>query len=224
MLTDKYSFVNTSKIIPPDLLRLFVYVLHTEMLDCFENHSLRVSKFVMQKRRSVVTYISLRSWSLEGRECGGTETVNASTKAKKSKHGKRHHVVHSLSSEEFISLPESLRKAFDKNNELDGQDDHCFDEPPCMELKVSSIGISTNSFGDYSKCTVTTDLLEKSDKAELGHTLQKIWDDFVHQPQSGRFVVFAVVLSSICREIARSYDNAIREFVRKFKFDNLSVS
>ncbi|RYP76969.1 hypothetical protein DL770_007143 [Monosporascus sp. CRB-9-2] len=50
----------------PDLLRLFVFVVHREIVHCFENHVQRVSRFELRKRKtSVVAYITLRSWSLK---------------------------------------------------------------------------------------------------------------------------------------------------------------
>ncbi|KAH8592658.1 hypothetical protein B0O99DRAFT_629484 [Bisporella sp. PMI_857] len=199
----------TSRRLPVDLLRLFVYVLHREMVDGFENHTLQVSKFVLQKRTSsVVAYITLRSWSLDESMSEPSDNVNNMTDPES----------HYLS-EEAISLPKSLREAFKRRERKE-----LHDAPPGMELKVSSIGISTNEFGDFSKCSVITDLIHRDEMELLGETVQGIWNSFIHQPQTGRFLVFSVILGFICREITRHYDDAIREFVRKFKFDNLSAS
>ncbi|RYP67448.1 hypothetical protein DL771_007226 [Monosporascus sp. 5C6A] len=203
----RHRLLLTSRKLPVELLRLFVYVLHREMVDGFENHTLQVSKFALQKNTSsVVVHITLTSWSLGKSE--PSDNVNNMTDPES----------HCLS-DEVIRLPKSLRVPFGKR-----EGGGVYDAPPSMELKVSLIGISTNEFGDFSKCSVITDLIPKDEMEPLGGTVQGIWNSFIHQPQTGRFLVFCVILGLVCRQITRHYDDAIGEFVHKFKFDNLSAS
>jgi hypothetical protein len=182
------------------------------MVDCFENHTLGVPRFVLQKRSTVVAHITLPSWCVKGSINQVVEKI-----AKKS-----NDALVSLTNEDTIALPPDLSDAFKRDQKQANPQV----APPELELKVSSIGLSTNEFGDFSKCTIITDLLaanELEGLKPLGESIQEIWDQFVHQPQTGRFVVFAVLLGLLCGRIAANYDSAVRDFVRNFEFGSLSV-
>jgi len=96
--------------------------------------------------------------------------------------------------------------------------------PQDMELKVSSIGMSTNEFGDFSKCSIVTDLIPPDVIDKLGEEAQEIWDAFTHQPQTGRFLVFSVVLGHLCRGMVAHYAEAIKDFVVKTQLEQQVVS
>ena len=82
-----------------------------------------------------------------------------------------------------------------------------------MELKVSSIGMSTNFLGDFSKCCIITDLIREEEINALGERAQEIWDGFTHQPQTGRFLVFSLVLGLICQAMVSHYADMITDFL-----------
>ena len=96
--------------------------------------------------------------------------------------------------------------------------------PRDMELKVSSIGMSTNEFGDFSKCSIVTDLIPPHAIETLGGEAQEIWDAFTHQPQTGRFLVFSLVLQLLCQGMVSRYKDAIDDFVTKTQLDQEVVS
>jgi hypothetical protein len=96
--------------------------------------------------------------------------------------------------------------------------------PRDMELKVSSIGMSTNEFGDFSKCSIVTELISSKAIETLGEEAQEIWDAFTHQPQTGRFLVFSLVLQLLCQGMVSHYKEAIDDFVRKTQLDQQVVS
>ncbi|RYP48275.1 hypothetical protein DL768_005828 [Monosporascus sp. mg162] len=127
----RHRLMMTAGRLQPELLRLFVYVLHREMVGCFENHVLRVSRFVLQKRKtSVVTYITLRSWSLKSTPHSSEDDNMASSDDDMANHAYGE-------GEDVTSLPKRLEECL--TNRKGG-------EPlkmPNVKLKVSSIGIST---------------------------------------------------------------------------------
>ncbi|RYO85106.1 hypothetical protein DL766_006716 [Monosporascus sp. MC13-8B] len=128
--------------LPAELLRLFVYVLHPEVIDCLESHTRRVSKFVLQKRKtSVMAYITLRSWSLE----------RSSDKTSNEVQDMAQFVSSFVNGKDVIGFPKSLEQVLLRNKNALG---HSRKKPTDMALKVSSIGISTNEFGDFSKCSL----------------------------------------------------------------------
>jgi hypothetical protein len=147
---------------------------------------------------TVVAHITLRSWSL------------VKTKGKSS----------APDEEDTSSAPEEEDKiSVPKLERVNGNG-----KPPDMELKVSSIGISTNEFGDFSKCSIITDLIPDEKFEDLGKTAQEIWIGFMHQPQTGRFLVFSIILGQLCQGIVSDYDEAIKKFVSKTKLDEQLVS
>lgn len=98
-------------------------------------------------------------------------------------------------------------------------------KPADMELKVSSIGMSTNTFGDFSKCSIVTDLLQDERLIRsLGEQAQQIWDVFTHQPQTGRFVVFSVVLGLLCQRMVADYNDIMKNFLSNTQLQENSVS
>jgi hypothetical protein len=194
-----------AKKLPPNLLKLFVYVFHPESVDGLSSHTLRVSRFSCQRRDSWVSRITLRSWSLAdkpkdvenlpwGYDSGGPEEV-----------------YHHGSDDKRIFLPSTLIKPLEAVNEPVSKREQ--DNPHQAILKVSSIIISTNSFGDFSKCSVVTDLISDSKLRKLADVLQELWQKFIHQPQTARCLVFLLLLGLLCQEIARQYEDALTYFV-----------
>lgn len=72
--------------------------------------------------------------------------------------------------------------------------------------QVSSFVLATNAFGDFSKCTIFSQLLKDSDlKVEIADRAERLWREFVHQPQTGRCLVFLQVLQVITRKVIGQY-------------------
>jgi len=175
--------------LPPGLLRLLVHVLHPEVVECFKNHQLRVSRFGLWTRQeTVVVHITLRSWAIKPK---GSEFC-------------------AIREDDKIHLPPDLVRSYHN--------------PSDMELKVSSIGMSTNEFGDFSKCSIISDLLQEKDINELGERAQEIWDGFTHQPQTGRFVVFSVVLGLLCQEMVANYNGIMDDFLKNTQLEQQLVT
>ena len=233
--------------LPAGLLRLFVHVLHPEMIECFNNHHHRLPRFGrLMRQETMVVHITLRSWSLQpekkdpgastspageeeepgpptGRGLGPFRrptalAVAASVRGWAHRRGRGHNAE---SSREHLAT---------------GRDDKGYEEgkieippnllgvlagkgPKPMELKVSSIGMSTTEFGDFSKCSIITDLIALKEIQQLGPQAQKIWDGFTHQPQTGRFLVFSLVLGHITRGMVRDYNQIIDDFLKETQLE-----
>jgi hypothetical protein len=76
-------------------------------------------------------------------------------------------------------------------------------------LDISSIVISTNAFGDFSKCTVISELINEKDMNKIVEGAQMIWTGFIHQPQTARCLVFFLVLGKMCQQISEHYTRAV---------------
>jgi hypothetical protein len=72
-----------------------------------------------------------------------------------------------------IFLPDNLKES------LKGFDSHTFEEederPSQVELNVSSFLIKTNDFGDFSKCSIISDIIPNPRLRRLGYEAQIIW-------------------------------------------------
>lgn len=76
--------------------------------------------------------------------------------------------------------------------------------------QVSSFVLATNNFGDFSKCTIISELVTSGDlKNDIAKRAEKVWRLFVHQPQSGRCLVFFEVLKVVTRKITLQYRKAL---------------
>lgn len=80
-----------------------------------------------------------------------------------------------------------------------------------FELGVSSIVISTNAFGDFSKCTVISKLVGNDDMEGIVQSARQLWQKFIHQPQTARCLVFFLVLGKICEHITQNYKDAVEK-------------
>ncbi|KAK4121815.1 hypothetical protein N657DRAFT_98270 [Parathielavia appendiculata] len=241
-------FVRASYKIPaPGLLKLLLYVLHPEMIEGFKNHVMKVSRFGRPNATDgVVAHITLRSWSrstaalpphhhMEEDKIEFPEQLKGTLDRVRKKEEPR------LMGEEKIKRTNEHVKI--ERDAVAIQDESCLGganatavnrgsgkgndgekDLPIFELKVSSVGISTNEFGDFSKCSVITDLVDETDLIELGDTIQDIWDSFIHQPQTGRFLVFAVILGCLCERMAREYRQLIKEFFEEMNLDRMFSS
>ncbi|KAK4210373.1 hypothetical protein QBC37DRAFT_322240 [Rhypophila decipiens] len=181
--------------LPAGLLRLLVYVLHPEMLECFKNHRIQVSRFGVSSRQDTLTmHITLRSWSTRpytGRPAN-TPPVYSPWFATKE--------------DDKIHLPVNLRHHAEALGRF----------PKDLQLHVSSIGMSTNAFGDFSKCTIISSLLSQEQiDVKLGPLAQQIWDNFTHQPQTGRFLVFSLVLGMLTQAIVTHYTVLVNDFLKQ---------
>jgi hypothetical protein len=169
------------------LLDLLVYVIHRESAVCLGNHVLKFSRFACQRgQQNWVASITLRSWQVGER---GPEPPKKSTNSSKD--------------DEPIYLPQNLKKVWEKAKQIE--------EKLSFELDVSSIVISTNAFGDFSKSTIVSKLIGKDEMEEITQDARKLWQKFIHQPQTARCLVFFLVLSKMCQHITQNYKAAIRE-------------
>jgi hypothetical protein len=202
-LTAGFRFARVPRELPAGLLRLLVYVLHPEMVEGFTNHVMKVSRFGRPKANDmVVAHITLRSWSLSS-----TGLPPEDDRVER----------------DVIELPPHLKGTLDRVLRKGGPQDTP-SHLPTIELRVSSLGISTNQFGDFSKCSVISDLVPQNDLEALGGTMQGIWDNFIHQPQTGRFLLFSVILGLLCEGLAREHRQLRNGFIEKMNLNRLFVS
>lgn len=180
-------------------LQLLAYVLHAESAVCLNSHVLRMSEFSCQKRDAWCARITLRSWSRRPRD-QTPPTVPVGT-----------------SEDDPICLPEHLFKAALKSN----SEAYKIGESDCVNLEVSSVVLSSNAFGDFSKCSVVSRIIPLPELRTLGEDARKLWERFTHQPQTGRCLVFLMILGVLCQEIAKDSQNAMEYFT---KILNLEVS
>lgn len=97
--------------------------------------------------------------------------------------------------------PLNLHSAWNKVDNLD--------EKLIFKPKMSSIVISTNAFGDFSKCTVVTELIGDERMGCIVEEARKLSLMFIHQPQTARCLIFLLLLGNICQKITEHYGKAI---------------
>jgi hypothetical protein len=175
------------------LLDLLVYVLHPSSAPCLGNHVLKFSRFSCQKGDTWVASITLRSWRVDK---NGLQRKDKSSQTSKD--------------DEPIYLPTILKRVWRKaQNARDPNETPL--EKLSFELDVSSIVISTNAFGDFSKSTIVSKLIGEEDMHNIVQDTRKLWQKFIHQPQTARCLVFFLILGKMCQQITLNYTAAIKE-------------
>ncbi len=183
--------------LPRSLVDLLFYVVHRAGGTNFGNHCFNFPNFYCDTRETWVAGITLRNWAVSGTGPSPTETRST------------------FAEEEPIYLPQHLRTTWERADleevwkGKDAKTKFCLLETLSFELETSSIIVSTNRFGDFSKCTVISDLISNDDMKLIVEEARKIWSIFIHQPQTGRCLVFLLVLGFLCRSIEKEYDQGI---------------
>jgi len=213
--SDKDSDKTSAKIvkkaspIPRDVLELLVYVLHPESAACLGDYLLNLSSFYCRTGDTWVASITLRSWRVE------SEPVE---KNKKGERIEKRDDLSDTSPEDChdFRLPLNLKQVWEQKKGV-GED-------IIFKPEVSSIILSTNSFGDFSKCTVVSGIFpDKRRDEEMESIVQdarKLWQKFIHQPQTARCLVFFLVLGKFCHEITDHYEKAIEKLSSILKLDS----
>lgn len=76
--------------------------------------------------------------------------------------------------------------------------------------QVSYFVLATNGFGDFRKCTIMSELLTNKDLEEnIAEKSKIIWRKFVHQPQTGRCLLFLQVLKVVISRMTGRYRDAL---------------
>ncbi|RYP70483.1 hypothetical protein DL771_005420 [Monosporascus sp. 5C6A] len=192
----------------------FVYVFHPESADGFSNHISRFSDFSSETRGTWVSHITLRCWSLT-RTDEGPEMA----KSKERSPFKELRNIDSQNKEDLpIKLPDGLKTALKTINVAVSESENA--SPSVIKLEVSSIVLSTNMLGDFSKCTIITKHFSRKELKWLAQKSEELWQTFVHQPQTGRCLVFMHILGFLCQKIAREFDKTMEYFVETLKLDD----
>lgn len=93
------------------------------------------------------------------------------------------------------------------------------EKPKQFNLTVSSLVISTNAFGDFSKCTILSETVDDFRLVKFVEDSHSLWQKFVHQPQTARCLVFLLALGVMCERLAEQYTTAIKAFASLLNLD-----
>lgn len=163
--------------------------------------------------------ITLRSWSKPRRRYNlgeqqkrppfnSTEKFLVSSSSIECSSNSGHSTV--LSEEDApIRIPETL----------DNDNVHRSTNEDLFSLEVSSIVLSTNNFGDFSQCTIISELLDHGSQKLLGEQCKDLWEKFIHQPQAARCLVFLTILGQLCQHMADDYRNAMDYLIQTLKIE-----
>ncbi|KAI2472956.1 hypothetical protein F4781DRAFT_382422, partial [Annulohypoxylon bovei var. microspora] len=199
-------------------LKLFWRAFHIDSRDCFMNHDTKFPDFSCQTGNTWITRITLRSWARGPRDYNPYDPHHFSTAQRAldstSSTGFWNSVIHQekwKDEDAPIEIPDSLKESLRFINEKAFKLEDA--NPSCVKLKVSSIVLSTNDFGDFSQCTVISELL-KGKSRKLGQQCKSLWEGFIHQPQTARCLVFLNILGLLCQQMAVDYRNSMDYFIQ----------
>ncbi|RWA10509.1 hypothetical protein EKO27_g4575 [Xylaria grammica] len=116
----------------------------------------------------------------------------------------------SVMANESVKLPKELKGAVGEKSALTLPQSR-------VSFFVSSVVLTTNAFGDFSRCSVISEVEDEDPSAEkdeiaAGKPLNEIWQVFVHQPQTARCLVFLRLLGMLCNKLCKQYRGTIKEF------------
>jgi hypothetical protein len=92
-------------------------------------------------------------------------------------------------------------------------------KPKPFKLTVSSLVISTNALGDFSRCTLISETIDDSRLVSFASECQTLWQKFANQPQVARCLVFLLALGVMCERLAQQYEEAIEAYSEILNLD-----
>ncbi|KAI1772246.1 hypothetical protein F4818DRAFT_180300 [Hypoxylon cercidicola] len=202
-------------------------------MDCFINHISRFPDFSCQKGNTWVTRITLQSWSKStispnqyeektSRPGISKSTPTRSGFTRSTGYLPNIHPQETINEEDLqILLPPLLRESLQCINKDVFWSEQ--ENPGIVSLEVSSIVLSTNGFGDFSQCTIISELLDGKGQKILSQQCKEIWERFIHQPQTARCLVFLAILGLLCQRMADQYREAMEYFIRFIDIDRYSI-
>jgi hypothetical protein len=107
-----------------------------------------------------------------------------------------------------ISMPGQLKSVDLDNTHINGSNVKTI----TFRLTASSVVLSTNAFGDFSKCTIVSENLAHEDSVQFAETARNLWLYFVHQPQTARCLVFLLGVGMMCKMLEKHYKEATKHF------------
>ncbi|KAI0438685.1 hypothetical protein F4803DRAFT_554809 [Xylaria telfairii] len=181
--------------LPGKLNQMLAFVVHPEAVTCLTNHIQHNTRFSFQKEPTWMMTITVGSWIL-------TDTARVSLI-----HGNSRMANESV---KFPFEPKDAASVLLGNSPLTAPQS-------CVSFFVSSVVLTTNAFGDFSKCALISEANDENTQPERDETMMaeisnEIWQVFVHQPQTARCLVFLHLLGMLCSKLCKQYRDTIVEF------------
>lgn len=177
---------------------MLVFVIHPEAAMCLSNHILNTPRFSLHKESTWMMSVTVGSWIL------------TNTERTPPKHS-------SVMANESVKLPPEL-EATASQNAKDNKST-LTQSGYRVSFFASSVVLTTNAFGDFSRCSVISDIDDENiikekldEQVEVAEISNEIWQVFVHQPQTARCIVFLHVLGRLCIKLCQQYRDTIKEF------------
>ena len=164
--------------------------MHPEVVTCLSNHVLLTPDFSCQRAPTWITSVTMTSW---------IAAPAASCKA----------------DDVLIRLPSELGKFVE---EADDARLGVTGAWPDYKMLVSSVVLSTNAFGDFSKCTIISETIDDAKLEDFVSLSNEIWQIFIHQPQTARCLVFLHALGMQCATLFEQYERTIAKFASVVNF------
>lgn len=176
-----------------------IYVLHPEVVTGLNHHVLSLSRFWCQKRSTWVSTITLKAWSVKPYDmsfnAGMIPQVESTGTAKLLCQGEFKHDKSRVQRESMNII-------------------HLTEKSDIVQ-RLSTITMSTNFSGDFSKCTIISNLLEDTHVSETANRIRGLWQQFVHRPQTARCLAFLLILRKLSTVIRKEYSRVIEEINRE---------
>ena len=199
---NKYRRVNSSN--EKCLVAHFIYIFHPESADAFSENIFKTARFSCKTGINWATSITLRSWSFSHTK--GTLKCKRHN-AERPRSGESGDRKEQCPEDEPMRLPTHLHEPFEKINPKAHQEE---DEwSGVISLAASSIVLSTNEFGDFSKCSIISEIFKDETLLQVEKDVPVLWQRFIHQAQTGRCLVFLLLLGRLCQAIAQEHQEAI---------------
>jgi len=172
---------------------------HTQAIDTFDSHFRDSSNFFDAKKDVWVTSISLSYWGFKPKD-------------------KRHPELFNESRDKAPFPPKRvmLQKKKPKQQwwRQEGEEVAVTNE---IEEGSSSLVISGDAAGNWWTCSVISSVLSEVAINDCIDPILVTLQGFVHQPSSGRCLVFLALLGALCESLSKEYEAILKELTQAIK-------
>jgi hypothetical protein len=174
-------------------MRMLFYVLHWESAAALSSCVLQTPQFLCLQGPAWIAHVTLRSWVRVDKHPVPLQPAT-------------------------VEVDKIIPPNFEAAQTVDGKADHIPDIGT-YQLTVLSMIMSTNAFGDFSKSTIISQTIEDGAVVKLVEDSNRLWQEFTHQPQTGRCLIFLQMLSMMCLRLCEDYKIAVTDLRPRSDFE-----
>lgn len=185
----------------PSIVRAFIYMWHPQSIDTFDDHFRNSSNYLDTKNETWTTSITISYWGFK-KNSGTSQRLF---------HEPRDTAPFPP---KMVSLYQKARSTKRSKRQSHESESNFLAAAKYVKEGASSIVISGDKSGRWWICSFISSTFPEDVMRTTMDDARDTMTKFVHQPSSGRCLVFLAFLGALCENLALEYEHILDELTR----------